>query len=305
VNRKNVKKSEAVIKTLKSIHSIKDNMDIDKQRHAQETLGNLFTKVRGIDYESLKIGDMNAEWIKKARGYDHTKVILYCHGGAYLTGNIAYSRILGTKLAKACGFPVLTIEYRLAPENPYPAALEDAKLAWDYLIECGYSADHIVLAGESAGGNLILSLAHYLKLKNEALPTALVCMSPWTNLNTTSESYETKKDVDPILTYEFLKSATNDYARDNDLSNPLISPLYGDFDGFPPTFIQVGSNEILLDDSIHLRDRLLSCNVECYLEVWEGMWHVFQMLPMKKATRALQNISIFLTSNSNKTSTIL
>lgn len=305
MNKKKVIKNEAVIKALKSIHSLKDNMDIQKQRAAQETLGNLFSKARGVQYNSFNIGAMSAEWIKKSKGLDHTNVILYCHGGAYLTGNIIYARILGTKLAKACGYSVLTIDYRLAPENPYPAALEDAKKAWDYLITCGYSAENIILAGESAGGNLILSLTHYLKQKKSALPMALVCMSPWTNLNLEGESYQTKKGVDPILTYDFLKSARSYYAVDSDISDCLISPLYGNFEGFPKTFIQVGSNEVLLDDSIGLRDKLLRSNVECRLEVWEGMWHVFQMFPIKKSTRALQNISIFLTSDSNTSHSIL
>lgn len=296
MNTKNANKNEAFMKALKSIHSIKDKLDLEKQRQGQEALGILFSPNKGISYKAVEIDGMSAEIVHKVKTYDTKHIILYFHGGAYITGNLNYARIISAKLAFVTGIDVLAIEYRLAPENPYPSQLEDAVKAWNYLIDNGYSSNNISIAGESAGGNLVLSLMHYFKIHEMNFPTSLVCMSPWTDLLSKGESYETKKDIDPMITIEFLKSAVEVYALDNDLSNPLISPIYGNFKGFPPTLIQVGSNEILLSDSLRLKDKLTDVGADCHIEIWKGMWHVFQMFPMKRATRAIQNAGIFITS---------
>lgn len=300
MNDKSIKRNQSIMKALKSVHGFKEKMDIENQRRSQEALGLLFSPVKGITYETFKIDELAVEWIHKNKTNDENHIILYFHGGAYLTGNLTYARILGAKLASTVEVDVLAIDYRLAPEHPFPSALEDALKAWEFLISKGYKAKNISLVGESAGGNLVLSLANYLHSKNLKLPNSLVCMSPWTDLLATGKSHKLKKDLDPMITAEFLKEATKVYTCDNDLSNPLISPLYGDFDGFPPTFIQVGSNEVLLSDSTMLYQKLKSQEVECYIEIWKGMWHVFQMFPMKKANRAMQNISIFLISQFSK-----
>lgn len=294
MNTKVIKRNKTVMKTLKSIHSFRDKMDIEKQRRSQETLGILFSPTKGLSYENFKIEDVPVEWIHKTKAKDTKHIILYFHGGAYITGNLTYARILGSKLASVTDVDVLAVEYRLAPENPYPAALEDAVKAWDYLISKGYNSNNIAIVGESAGGNLVLSLTHFLKSNKKSLPTALVCMSPWADLLSKGKSYKTKEDIDPILTKEFLEEAASVYA--NDLLNPLVSPLYSDFKDFPSTFIQVGSNEILLSDSIIIKDKLKTSGVDCQIEIWQGMWHVFQMFPMKKSMRAMQNVGIFLTS---------
>lgn len=291
---KAIKANKTVIKTLKSLHSFRNKMNIEKRRRNQETLGVLFGSTKGISYETFKIEGLPVEWIHKIKANDTKHIILYFHGGAYTTGNLTYARILGTKLASVTDVDVLTVEYRLAPENPYPAALEDAIKAWDYLINKGYDNNNIAVVGESAGGNLVLSLIQFLKSNKKSLPTALVCMSPWADLMSKGKSYEIKKDIDPILTKEFLEESASLYAKD--LLNPLVSPLYSDFKEFPSTFIQVGSNEILLSDSIIIKDKLKAAGVDCYIEVWQGMWHVFQMFPMKKSMRAMQNVGIFLTS---------
>lgn len=296
MNTKNTDRNKSIMKALKSIHGFRDKMDIQKQRRSQETLGLLFSPMKGIVYETFKIDDMPVEWLHKDKSNDNKHIILYFHGGAYLTGNLVYARILGAKLAACTEIDVLTIDYRLAPENPFPAALEDATRAWNYLINKGYKSDNIAIVGESAGGNLVLSLANYLKQNNEPLPAALVCMSPWIDFLDTGKSRITKKEFDPMLTDEFLNEAKKAYACNNDLADPLISPIYGNFKGFPPTFIQVGTNEILLSDSITLKNRLTKSNVDCYIEIWSGMWHVFQMFPIRKANRAIQNTSIFLIS---------
>ncbi len=297
MNKSKKDRNKNIMKTLKTIHGFKEKMDIEKQRKGQETLGLLFSPVKGVIYETFKINDMYVEWIHKTKTNDTKHIILYFHGGAYLTGNLGYARILGAKLACNTDIDVLAIDYRLAPENPYPCQLEDAIKAWDYLLAKGYKSKNIAVIGESAGGNLVLSLANYLKMYNRQLPSSLICMSPWTDLLSTGKSIKTKKDLDPMLTKEFLIEATKAYAGDNNLNNPLISPLYGDFENFPSTLIQVGSNEILLSDSVMLKQRMREKNVDCYIEIWQGMWHVFQMFPMKKANLAMKNVSIFLNTH--------
>ena len=189
---------------------------------------------------------------------------------------------------------VLAFDYRLAPEHPYPAALEDALKAWDYLMLLGYGAKEVILAGDSAGGNLALSLALRLKQENRRLPGGLVLLSPWTDMLATGRSYLTKAEIDPILNSAYLRQMTDNYAFGEDLKNPLISPLYGDFTGFPPVYIQVGENEVLLSDATALHKLLLKKGVKSSLEIYKGMWHVFQMSPSKKAYNAIEKCAEFM-----------
>ncbi len=287
---------KTMMKTLKSLHNFREKMDIEKQRKSQETLGRLFSTTKEITWETLYIDNLPAQWVYKNKTNNTKNVILYFHGGAYITGNLTYARILATKLAFNTELNVLSIDYRLAPENPYPCALEDAIKAWDYLLSKGYSNENIALVGESAGGNLVLALVHYLKLNRRSLPKSIVCMSPWIDLTHTGKSHETKKNIDPMLTTKFLSDSAKMYVDENDLTSLLVSPIYGDFSNFPKTFIQVGSNEILLSDSLTMKNKLIAEHCDCTLEVWKGMWHVFQMFPLKKSNKAIKNISIFLTA---------
>ena len=228
------------------------------------------------------------------RGHDKRHIILYCHGGGYTSGNLGYSRILAAKLANATGYEVLSFEYRLAPEYHFPAPLEDAMRAWDYLMHLGYGAREVTVAGDSAGGNLALVLAMQLRDAGRLLPRRLVLFSPWTDMTASGRSYETRRDADPMLTMDYIRAVRSAYAPCQELSSPLLSPLFGDFDHFPPTLIQVGENEILFSDSLRLRDRLVQSGVPCRMELWPDMWHVFQMFPMKKAAEAMESVGRFL-----------
>lgn len=294
MDKKKKQLNRAVMKAIKSIHSLKDKADLEKQRKSQEVLGLLLSPSKKISYELFEIDDLKCEWISDTKKRSSDCVILYFHGGGYVSGNLAYGRILGAKLCSSCEIDVLSVEYRLAPEFKYPAQLEDAIKAWNYLLEKGYSAKNIMLAGESAGGNLALSLAVYLNQNLMSMPKSIVCMSPWADLTSQGKSYKTNKSIDPILTYEFLTSSANDLT-DEDFKNPLISPIFADFTGFPPTLIQTGTNEILLSDSLILNKKMKEADVDVRLEVWHGMWHVFQMFPIPAANRAIQNIALFLT----------
>ena len=287
------------MRALKAIHSaatpdVMDLEDLEKQRKNQELLGRLVAPMSGMTWRPFQVEGINCAWIRPQRGYDRRKAILYCHGGGYTSGNLGYSRILGSKLSQVTGMQVLNFEYRLAPEHPYPAAVEDAMAAWDYLMYQGYGARDIIVAGDSAGGNLALVLTHNLKQAGRRLPRALLLFSPWTDMTASGRSYQERAAIDPVLTLNYIYATRDAYARGLDFTDPCLSPLFADLSGFPPTLVQAGTNEILLSDAVRLRNKMHRANVVCRLEVWEGMWHVFQTFPMKKAHEALEHVERFL-----------
>lgn len=290
-----------MMKALKAIHSassaesIKPE-DLARQRAAQEILGRLATPMVGMRWEPFQLDGMKAAWVRPEWGHDPEQIILYCHGGGYTSGNLGYSRPLASKLSHVSGRETLCFEYRLAPEYPYPAAVEDAVRVWDHLMRQGYGARDITLAGDSAGGNLALVLLHRLKAEGRRLPHRLVLMSPWTDMTASGESYTQRSELDPTITMEYIQVMRAAYAGGADWSDPMLSPLFGDFEGFPPTLIQVGSNELLYSDSEQLMKRMRAAGVLCRMEEWKEMWHVFQMMPIKKATEAMEHIGQFLLS---------
>ncbi|MBQ3104395.1 MAG: alpha/beta hydrolase [Lachnospiraceae bacterium] len=279
---------------IKRVHEVVEHTDIEKHRQSQDYFGALLGTNKETEITPVSIHGMEGEWITADRARMKKYVILYCHGGGYSTGSCLYARTLTTKLAAVTSMDVLAFDYRLAPEHPYPAALEDALKAWDYLMLLGYGAKEVILAGDSAGGNLALSLALRLKQENRRLPGGLVLLSPWTDMLATGRSYLTKAEIDPILNIAYLRQMTDNYAFGEDLKNPLISPLYGDFTGFPPVYIQVGENEVLLSDATALHKLLLKKGVKSSLEIYKGMWHVFQMSPSKKAYNAIEKCAEFM-----------
>ena len=293
------KRTTAVMGALKAVHSATspDSMepeDLERQRKGQELLGRLIAPMVGLSWEPFDLEGMPAAWVRPERGHDKHRVVLYCHGGGYTSGNLGYSRPLAAKLAETTGYEVLSFEYRLAPEHPFPAAPDDAMQAWDYLMHLGYGARDIVVAGDSAGGNLALVLTMLLRDAGRLLPRRLVLMSPWTDMTASGKSYRERRDADPMITMNYIQAVRAAYAPGRELSSPMLSPLFGDFDRFPPVLIQVGTNEILMSDSVRLRDRLVQAGIPCRLEVWPDMWHVFQMFPMKKASQAMDSVGRFL-----------
>ena len=201
---------------------------------------------------------------------------------------------LTSKLATGTSMDVLCFDYRLAPEHPYPAATQDAMKAWNYLMLLGYGARDVIVTGDSAGGNLALSLVLKLKEQERLLPRGIVLMSPWTDMTASGRSYTQRAEIDPTITMDYIRAVREVYADGKDLTSPFLSPLFGDFTGFPPTLIQVGTNEILYSDSIRLRERMLADNVHCQLEIWNDMWHVFQIFPTRKSALAMESIGKFL-----------
>lgn len=293
------KRLARMMKALKAIHSVSqaesmEPEDLARQRAAQEILGRLAAPMIGMRWEPFSLDGMKAAWIRPEWGHDPNQVILYCHGGGYTSGNLGYSRPLASKLCHTSGWETLCFEYRLAPEHPYPAAVEDAVRVWDYLMYQGYGARDITVAGDSAGGNLALVLLYRLKAEGRQLPKRLVLLSPWTDMTASGESYTQRTELDPTITMEYIRAVRTAYAGGADLKNPMLSPLFGDFKGFPPTLIQVGSNELLYSDAEQLRDRMRAAGVLCQMEEWKEMWHVFQMMPIKKADEAMEHIGRFL-----------
>lgn len=285
---------QRLLKFVKMAHGMVENTDIEKHRQSQNHLGELMGHLKDIRFKDLDVDGMHCEWVSTERAHVHKKVILHCHGGGYSTGSSLYARTLTAKLAANLAMEVLTFDYRLAPENTYPAPLEDALKAWDYLMLKGYGARDVIVTGDSAGGNLALALVLKLKEQKRLLPKGLILLSPWTDLTSSGESFEEKKDVDPVLNGPYIERMIKAYAPNEDLTDPYVSPLFGDFTGFPPTYVQVGSNEILLSDSLRLAERLSEAGVVTRLDVFEGMWHVFQMAPFKTATEAMEKIARFV-----------
>lgn len=287
------------MRVLKALHSAAAPEDmtveeLEKQRKSQEFLGNLVAPMNGMVWKPFHLAGMPAAWMQLKRPHRKRHAILYCHGGGYTSGTLGYSKVLASKLTNVTGFDVLTFEYRLAPEHPYPAAVEDALMAWDHLMHLGYGARDIVVAGDSAGGNLALVLCHRLKTEGRMLPAALLLMSPWTDMTASGISYRERAEIDPMLTLDYITAVRKAYAAGQDLRSPELSPLFGDLADFPPTLIQVGNCEILYSDSERLHTALCAAGVPCHMEVFEDMWHVFQMFPLKKSAAALEEMSRFL-----------
>lgn len=288
------KQNQNLMHLIRRVHGIVEQPDIDRHRQSQERIGALFGTERSVDYTDVQVGEMDCEWVRVQRAHMKKYVILYCHGGGYSTGSMVYARTLTTKLAESTSMDVFCFNYRLAPEFPYPAACEDAMAAWDHLMQFGYGARDVIVAGDSAGGNLALSLVLRLKAQGRLLPRGLVLLSPWTDLTASGKSYTAKAGLDPVLDPEYLQRMTSNYAQGQDLSDPLISPLFGDFEGFPPVYIQVGDNEMLLSDAVNLHKKLVKANVPVKIDVYKGMWHVFQMSPFKTAYEAMEKNAEFI-----------
>lgn len=206
-------------------------------------------------------------------------IILQFHGGGYMGAvRNAYYVFAGLYNEVSQGCSVLTPDYRVAPEHPFPAALEDAIASYQWLLDAGYFGEQIILAGDSAGGGLAMALCMYLKDHNKPMPRGIVAMSPWTDLTASGESYETNFTKDVLFgnTRESL-IYVNDYAIGQNKTDPYISPLFGSFQGFPPMLIQVGSTEMLLSDSMEVAAKAREQGVKVRLSIYEGMFHVFQM----------------------------
>jgi epsilon-lactone hydrolase len=263
----------------------------------ENTNGRLAQLPEGIRIEPLSVAGMPAEWLLPEGGTKNT-VILYMIGGGYISGSCNDHRAMVAKVARATGVSTLMFNHRLAPEDPYPAALEDALAAYRWLLDQGTSPDQIVMMGESAGGGLCLASLLAIRDQGLSLPAAAVALSPWTDLKLTGESHRTKARV--CLSPPGMSAVCSRYyAGEHDPGLPYISPLYGDLHGLPPLLIQVGEYETLLDDSTRFAAKAQAADVEVTLIVGDKMIHCYSLLAplFPEASQGLAEIRDFIRLN--------
>ena len=271
------------------------DLQIEKERAAMEKLAALFRPSIYAKHTTVSADGVSAEWITPP-GAMESRVILYLHGGSYAVGSIDSHRVLVGNIAHAAHARALAIDYRLAPEHPHPAALRDTLTTYRWLLSQAPPPDHVIVAGDSAGGGLALATAVALREANEPLPTALVCLSPWTDLTLSGERYTDNAASDLILTADRLATFARWYLGEADPSSPLASPLYANLSGLPPILIQVGSDEMLLSDATRVAERAKAAGVNVVLETWEGMQHEWQFASrlLPEAREAIIHIGAFI-----------
>lgn len=270
---------------------------LEVTRKGQDKLGELMSAlhkrevlIRDHDFERFQ-----GAWVMP-KDERRSGVVLYLHGGGYTCGSLDYAKGFAATLASECGVRVFCAAYRLAPENPYPAAVEDALTAFDYLLKKGYAPHQILLCGESAGGGLIYALSLKLKQLGRELPCGLIGISPWVDLTGSGASYETNRDSDPSLTQELLEFYAKCYTQDP--TDPLCSPVRGDLTGLPPSLLFAGGDEILLDDARTLHDRLKAASCRSKLIIAPGRWHAYVLYCLQEnMEQDMEEINRFLTQN--------
>jgi acetyl esterase/lipase len=271
-----------------------ENPTIEQSRAGFEQLAQMFPVPADVVSEPVEAGGIPAEWVSVPESR-RDRVVLYLHGGGYVIGSIHTHRELASRIARDTQARALVIDYRLAPENPFPAAIEDATAAYLWLLSTGVAPSRIAVAGDSAGGGLTLATLLALRDARERLPAAGVCLSPWTDLEGTGPSAQPGGADDPLLQLAGLREMGRHYAA-HDLRNPLAAPVHGDYTGIPPLLIQVGTREILLDDSTRVAESARGAGVDVTLETWEGLIHVWQLFGpnIPEAQQAVARIGEFV-----------
>ena len=271
-------------------------MSLEAQREFFESAIPSFGLLAGTQVEKINVGDIPAEWVS-ASGAQPERVLLYLHGGGYFMGSCNTHRDLAARLSQVTGARVLLLDYRLAPEHPFPAAVEDATSAFRWLLKEGVASEHIAIGGDSAGGGLTLATLLSLRDAGERLPAAAIILSGWMDMTCSGESCNTCADIDIMVRMDGLKQDREWYIGRAEPPPVLASPLQGDLRGLPPMIIHVGSDEILRDDSVRLAKQAQAAGVEAKLEIWDGMWHVFHLgaaMGVPESQAALDQIGEFV-----------
>jgi epsilon-lactone hydrolase len=267
-----------------------------QRRQRIEEVGSAWPAADDIKLEPVNIGGLPAEW-SIAPGSETSRALLYFHGGGYCSGSILSHRRLVTEAGRAAKARTLAVEYRLAPEHPFPAALDDASTAWNFLRQSGIAAEHIAVGGDSAGGGLTVALINRLRDAGERGPGCAWLISPWTDLTLSGTTLATKDAVDPIIHREYLAELVEAYLPPvMDRRDPRVSPLYADLNGLPPVLIQIGACETLLEDSTRFAAAAGAANVAVTLEIWPDMIHAFPMwnARLEPGRRALAQAGEFI-----------
>jgi acetyl esterase/lipase len=273
-----------------------------ERRQRLDEVGSVWAVANDVTLEAVNCDGVSGEW-SLAPGSDPSRVLIFFHGGGYCSGSILSHRRMVTEAGRAARLRTLAIAYRLAPEHPYPAAHEDAMMTWRFVRQQGISADGIAVGGDSAGGNLTVTLINRLRAAGETLPACAWLISPWTDLTMSGTTLDTKDAVDPIIHKGYLGELADAYVPTSvDRKNPLISPLFADLRGFPPTLIQVGSAETLLADATRFAAAAGSADVDVTLEVWPHMIHAWPVwnAKLEDGRRALARAGEFIRAHDRR-----
>ncbi len=258
-----------------------DIQDPEHLANIRQFLNAMFLKqsqkiTEDYDLEKIDIDGVPSVWIRTPAMTRDDKVILYLHGGGYILGSAEVNLANALRIGSAAGIKVLSVDYGLAPENPFPAGLEDARTVYHWLLGHGYASRDIAVYGDSSGGGLALALGLSLSQNGEPLPAAVAAISPVTDLLREGDSNETIKWYDPSTRGADPETGHDAmYAGDHDRRDPLISPVFGDFTNYPPVLLQVGTRDVLMSDSIRLARKARSDGADVTLDIWDGMWHVW------------------------------
>jgi len=266
-----------------------------ERRQRLDALGDQFPVSADIIIEPVDAGGVPAEWTASP-GADHSRVLVFLHGGGYVSGSIASHRHMVSEAGREASVRTLALDYRLAPEHPFPAALDDAVAAYRFLREEGFEPRKIALGGESAGGGLAVATLVSLREMGLDLPACLWCSSPWTDLEMTGASMQTRAAVDPIIQKPYLQELAAAYLQGADPRAPKASPIHAELRGLPPMLIQIGSSETLLDDAVRLAAVAGAAEVPVTLRIWPEMIHGFQLFHplLEDGRKALQEVGAFI-----------
>ena len=273
------------------------NVPVDTARKHLETVARtLLVRATGVHLEQSQLAGIDVDWLrpKQAR---KDKVLLYLHGGAYVLGSRRTHRQLASHMARAAGVTAVLPEYRLAPEHPFPAAIDDAVAVYRALLESGFEPKDIVISGDSAGGGLSVATLLALRHAGDPLPAAAVLLSPFLDVTASGESATTRAEQDPWFEVQDMAVVARYYCPDESKwRDPLVSPVFANVSGLPPMLIQVGDDEILLDDSRRLAEKLEAAGIDVEIEIWPDMWHVFQMFigKMPESRKAVEKIGRYI-----------
>jgi monoterpene epsilon-lactone hydrolase len=272
-----------------------------ERRQRLDEVGSVWPVADDVTCEAVDCDRVPGEW-SQLPGSDPSRVLLFFHGGGYCSGSILSHRRMVTEAGRAARMRTLAIGYRLAPDHPYPAAHEDAMAAWRFLRRQGIAAENIAVGGDSAGGNLTITLINRLRAAGEALPACAWLVSPWTDLTMSGATLDTKDAVDPLIHKAYLEELADAYAASADRRDPVISPLFADLHGFPSTLIQVGSAETLLADATRFAAAAGAADVDVTLEIWPHMIHAWPLwnAKLEDGRRALASAGEFIRARDRK-----
>jgi acetyl esterase/lipase len=278
-------------------HRTRNDATVEQKRQRAATVERLVPRPPpGTRTLAVDAGGVGAARIS-TRASQPGRHVLFLHGGGFIAGSPSLYRQLTWRIASAAQSRVLSVDYRLAPEHPFPAALDDAMAAYRWLLAEGAAPERVAVMGDSAGGGLALSLLLRLRDEGVPLPAAAVALSPWTDLALTGRSFTVNAGVDPLLSADQARRFVHHYLAGTDPRSPYASPLYGEPAGLPPTIIQVGSDEVLRDDAVRMAERMRAAGCRVELEIWPRMphvWHLFAPV-VPEAQRAIERIGVFIT----------